>query len=219
MFTTSGQRAMSKPIVIAFGYEARSGKGECCSTIYNRHSCDRGGEFSILRVSFGQRLRDEVHEALFTTYNDGNLQNGMKALCQWAGVSYDPDPIFDELYPYGKQRALLQWWGTEYRRAQNPDYWLDFVDEQIRVSQPEIVLIDDLRFPNEFNWSAKRGATVNTNRLGARPLQNGVPGHTSESALVGYPFDYFITARDGQLPWLRHQALSLFDFITKRGIL
>lgn len=208
---------MSKPLVIAFGYEARSGKGECVSSIYRKHSIDYGGEYDIFRISFGQRLRDEVHDALRRQHHAGkDIQEAMRSLCKWAGVDYDPNPIVDELYPYGKQRQLLQWWGTEYRRAQNPDYWLDHVDEEIKLAKPDVVLIDDMRFPNEHEWATVHGITVKTTRLGAKPIQNGIKGHVSESAIADHPFDYYITARDGQLPWLRHQALSLFEFVTKK---
>jgi hypothetical protein len=207
---------MNKPLIIAFGYEARSGKGECCNTIYQQHSLEHGGRFNIFRASFAQRLRDEVHESLNLYPSSLPVQEQMKALCNWAGVEYDPNPLFDELNPYGKQRQLTQWWGTEYRRAQNTDYWLNHVVDQIRIAAPEIVLIDDMRFPNEFDWiAAVGGKTVKMTRLGLKPIQNGIANHPSESAIANKPFEYFITARDGQLPWLRSQALHLFDFLTK----
>jgi alpha-L-fucosidase len=217
---------MNRPLILAFGYEARSGKGECCSTIHLQHSLEHGGRFDIFRISFAQRLRDEVHEAMAThwnahypgrpMHNKDDQQFAMKLVCEWAGVEYDPDPLVDELNPYGKQRQLTQWWGTEYRRAQNTDYWLNYVVDQIRIVAPEIVLIDDMRFPNEFDWiTAVGGKTVKTTRLGMKPIQNGLANHPSESAIANKPFDYYITARDGQLPWLRSQALHLFDFITR----
>jgi hypothetical protein len=216
---------VNRPIIIAFGYEARSGKGECCDTICRQHSLDFGGKLDIFRISFAQRLRDEIHEAMWDHWfpcdrdDPRQQQAAMASLCHWAGVEYDPNPLVDHLNPYGKQRKLQQWWGTEYRRRQNPRYWLDYVDEQIKLAAPQVVLIDDLRFPNEHEWATENGITVKTTRLGMKPIQNGIAGHESESAIANHPFHYYITARDGQLPWLRSQALNLFDFITKqRGL-
>jgi hypothetical protein len=207
---------MHRPLIIAFGFEARSGKGECCETIYKQRSLENGGRFNILRISFAQRLRDEIHTALTLYPSSLSMQDRMKALCNWAGVAYDPNPIFDDLNPFGKQRRLQQWWGTELRRTANPRYWLDFVDEQIRVAAPDVVLIDDMRFLNEAEWAeSNNGITVRTVRVGLKPIQNGLPGHISEAQLVNYPFKFQITARDGQLPWLRSQALHLFDYLTR----
>jgi hypothetical protein len=213
---------MNRPIILSFGFEARSGKGECCQTIYKRHSIEHGGKFNILRISFAQRLRDEIHDAMWTRRfpydrNDPKQQQAaMASLCHWAGIEYDPNPLFDDLNPFGKQRRLQQWWGTEYRRQQNPRYWLDYVDERIHIAKPDVVAIDDMRFGNEAEWTeTNNGITVKTTRIGLKPIQNGIPGHISESQLANYPFMYQITAREGQLQWLRSQALNLFDFVTR----
>jgi hypothetical protein len=206
-----------KPVVIAFGYTARSGKGECCDTIYSTHSVEHGGKYNILRLSFAQHLRDEIHEALshYATF-ERDPQDAMKALCGWAGVDYDPHPLIDAIYPWGKQRQLLQWWGTEYRRARNPNYWLDYADAQIKASGADVVLIDDLRFENEFAYVKANGYTVETRRVGMKPICNGIPGHTSEGALKGFPFDYLIEVKDGQLDLLHQKALVMFKKIMEK---
>lgn len=46
-------------------------------------------------------------------------------------------------------RALLQWWGTEYRRKQAPDYWVQKVLAQIAAKPTTSFVISDLRFKNE----------------------------------------------------------------------
>lgn len=208
---------MDKPLILAFGYEARSGKGECCDTIYQRHSRTCGGQYDILRISFADRLREEIHERLakIMRYRKLGVQDAMKALCDWAGVEYDPNPVVDKLNPYGKQRKLQQWYGTEYRRAQDPDYWLNIVRDQARVVRPQIVLIDDMRYENEHGWVYEEGVTVKTARIGVAPI-NGIAGHRSENAIAHLPFHYYITANDGQVDWLRVQALNLFDFVIAR---
>ena len=53
-------------------------------------------------------------------------------------------------------REILQWWGTEYRRAQDPDYWVKRCAEQMcRIAgdggdiHEARVAVDGVRFPNE----------------------------------------------------------------------
>lgn len=58
-------------------------------------------------------------------------------------------------------RQVLQWWGTEYRRAQDPDYWIkraqEFVDDmRYRPTYPEhapqFFVETGTRFENEREW-------------------------------------------------------------------
>jgi len=46
-------------------------------------------------------------------------------------------------------RWILQQWGTEYRRAQDPDYWLPPVEEFIAAHPDRPIVIGDVRFDNE----------------------------------------------------------------------
>ena len=53
-------------------------------------------------------------------------------------------------------RQLMQWWGTEYRRAQNPFYWINQMQRRIEndmlldPSKSHAFICDDVRFPNEL---------------------------------------------------------------------
>lgn len=67
-------------------------------------------------------------------------------------------------------RQILQWWGTDYRRAQDKDYWVAKCYEHLvriprMLFQPELVVISDVRFANEADlvrlfegeiWQIKR---------------------------------------------------------------
>ena len=54
-------------------------------------------------------------------------------------------------------RQFMQWWGTEYRRAQNPFYWINkmqsIIERDLLLSDPALshaFICDDVRFPNEL---------------------------------------------------------------------
>ncbi|RYF58018.1 MAG: hypothetical protein EOO27_13830 [Comamonadaceae bacterium] len=49
-------------------------------------------------------------------------------------------------------RQILQWWGTEYRRTQDPRYWTRRLLERVVYHQRDgevRIVISDVRFPNE----------------------------------------------------------------------
>lgn len=51
-------------------------------------------------------------------------------------------------------RKLLQWWGTEYRRKQDKDFWIKQLEKVIHLPGgiPYPIVITDIRFPNEADW-------------------------------------------------------------------
>jgi hypothetical protein len=58
-------------------------------------------------------------------------------------------------------REILQWWGTEYRRAQDPEYWIKQADAWIfdvwaacayPEHRPQFFVNTSVRFPNERAW-------------------------------------------------------------------
>lgn len=46
-------------------------------------------------------------------------------------------------------RELMQMWGTEVRRAGDPQYWVCRLDRQVREARARLVVIDDVRFLSE----------------------------------------------------------------------
>ncbi len=86
-------------------------------------------------------------------------------------------------------RQVLQWWGTEFRRAQDPDYWLkqatawlnrvrDGVDYP--EHRPQFFVNTSVRFPNEQEWVHAQGGNVWHLRRDGLP---GVNAHESETPL------------------------------------
>lgn len=62
-------------------------------------------------------------------------------------------------------RFLLQTWGTEYRRAQDPDYWIKcakrWVVRQLTDALPSLYTVKivntSVRYPNEAQWIRESG--------------------------------------------------------------
>lgn len=79
-------------------------------------------------------------------------------------------------------RRILQWWGTEYRRAQDPDYWTKAWGQKVeQLDQSCIhVLVDDVRFMNELQVIRAHGGRIIKIE---RPGFHGANNHSSETSL------------------------------------
>jgi hypothetical protein len=183
--------------------------------------------YDIRIYSFAGELKREVNEnamksggmvKLFDAglYEEGGgflQENGnILRLPEW--VQYDPQPSMEDPdCPYGKQRELLQWWGTEFRRSVNPKYWVNKVAERIAEEKPEIALITDVRFLNEIAFVQKYGEAIKVDRP-CLPQLAGMAGvHSSEAALAGFDgWDDCIT-NDSTLEEFRERVLFSFDML------
>jgi hypothetical protein len=185
---------MPKTIKIGFGFKAQRGKDTACRAIVKAfgHICD------VRHYAFANALREEINNAVFDRWVqdrpfdafDQTSPEPMRHLCRWAGVTYDTNAPVSAEYPYGKQRLLTQWWGTEYRRTQDPHYWVARLAERIAAERPAYAVISDLRFPNEFAWCDYR---VRMDRPGFE-LKTG-RDHCSETLLDRVEgWDHSITA-------------------------
>ena len=86
-------------------------------------------------------------------------------------------------------RQVLQWWGTQYRRAQNENYWILQVEAAIGQlwsacaypeHRPQLFVCDDVRFENERKFiSCGGGGIWHIRRDGVAPVNT----HESENPL------------------------------------
>jgi hypothetical protein len=197
--------------IIAFGHKARRGKDTAVQTIVE----ERGSQYDIRRYAFADALKREATES---AHSAGGMQNLIAKLREdqnlpdW--VQYDPHPdMSDPLCPLGKQRTLLQWWGSEFRRRQDRYYWVDRLAETLEREKPQIALISDMRFKNEMAWVGdKEGKTVRMDREGFDDAGTN-SGHHSEHELDDSNYDYIVQVGENDLPTLKRCAVYCFDHI------
>jgi len=208
-----------KTIKIGFGYKARHGKDTACQHIVAKRSlqCD------VIQMAFADALRAEVNAAIYdrcipdaassSAYPESTRQLAVQRICQWAGVPYDAHAEITPDDPFGKQRALLQWWGTEYRRAQDPEYWTKRLAETLERRQPTFAVISDMRFRNEFDFCDYR---IRLDRPGFE-IASGAH-HSSETQLDDLPDDAWDTILTSSTPeQVERAALATFDAIVQHA--
>jgi hypothetical protein len=209
------------PYIIGFGHRARSGKDTAAATIIEHRGTDSLG-LDIRRYSFADELKREVTQAalsaggmreLFGTWEFVQENGNFIEFPEWVRESYEENPdMSDPLCPFGKQRGLLQFWGTELRRSVNPNYWVDKLSKNIVKDKPDVALIADVRFPNEMLFVTDcKGDTVRIDRSVLPKLSN--TSHPSETALAGIPDEYWsrVLTNDGTLEEFQAKVLEMFD--------
>jgi len=100
-----------------------------------------GGRSRIYRSAFADPLKREVVRALRSVGSQVELSD----------IEADKERF----------RVLLQWWGTEFRRAYfGGDYWLRRMDESIQFTRADALVVTDVRFQNESDFVNSRGGIV-----------------------------------------------------------
>lgn len=148
------------------------------------------------RRSFATALKDELADALDTTtpaeyrVYHRDYRDGMTYLDQ------------KENY-----RPLLQAWGV-FRRGMDPDYWVKHLLRSVDDDQPFIV--DDCRFPNEYDMLVDRGFAFVRLAPGetVRELTLVAAGHESEIHWPKFNVDLELSYEAGP----GNQALRIAEY-------
>lgn len=172
--------------VIGLAGKAGAGKDYTYSHILS-------GYEGVVRVAFADGVRREIEEALLGDDEAGVV--GLNAL--WK------KPTSEEV------RALLQWWGTDFRRAQDPDYWVKKGVKRLKdlgsLPSTRLAVVTDVRFENEAQAIRDLGGIVveviahdsfRRDRLGGQLP----PSHASEE--IDFDVDFHIVNnRVLEIPW------------------
>lgn len=201
--------------IIGLGHRMFSGKDTAIAAIIAAFP-----HLDIRRYAFADALKLEVFDALadpfdpfWEFYRPPSREStaGVSSLVSRGDPGRDKIAFINEHKP--SLRHMLQFYGTEYRRNQDPLYWVYQLSRRIHAEKPDWALIADMRFLNEFYWvKGESGITVNVQRVGAPPLQlANYPEHVSETALDFAPYDYLISAES--VPKLQRSAIEFFRII------
>jgi len=207
-------------MIIGFAGKAASGKTTAAKHLLKQST------LNIVILPMAQMLREEVENFIRQVgaekyvplvYGDQNdkvrvfyidEQRALKECPHWSGFIADHHDIQDQSGQSALSvRRILQWWGTEYRRAQDPDYWTKAWEKKLTdydLSSTHI-LVDDVRFINELNVIQKHGGIFIKIE---RPGFNGANNHSSENSLDGYDDWNLSIQNDGSLEQFERKVIQ-----------
>ncbi len=166
------------------------------------------GAYGYTKLALADPLRWEVAEMLAQkAYELDTLREGQvtDAEILWR------KQLFGELKEHGSTkdllRGLLRWWGTEVRRAQDDNYWVDLTKAEIEALWQDgrgPFVITDVSFANEMNafptWFKVRVIDPRKPILASE--------HASERGRAELPVDYTLFNK-GSLADLRDEVEAL----------
>jgi len=205
-------------ILLGFGNRSRNGKDTACLGIVewcNRH------DFPVLHANFADALKIEVTDAIRAAGSVEDLlaQGAAPGVSIPSWVQPTPNAELEPLSPFGKHVKLLQWWGGDYRRASDENYWLDRWWPKV-VDFDGVVVASDSRYLSESIGIMERGGyNVNVRRLNEDGTQffdlSRSATHRSEIELDSWNWDFRIIGGHGQQDLVKMQAVQVLKFIMK----
>lgn len=152
--------------IIAFTGKKASGKTTATDYLLSKAVEHESGSLQIEKINMKVGIIAEMKEKMDVT---------LKALSETYGM--DIETLFKEKPPL--MRALMQDYGL-MRRGDDPDYWVKKWAEKVKQSTANVIVVDDVRFPNELEAVfANNGEVYRIKRLG----QETTDFHETETAL------------------------------------
>lgn len=154
-------------------------------------------EHGFKRVNFKDSLIEEMKET---------LPDVLAYLAEMYKCSVDE--LFLEKPPL--LRLLMQNYGTELRRKEKDDYWVERYLSNVSKMSGEHIATDDVRFMNEVNAIRNAGGVIV--RVVNPDIQDG-DSHQSEREQSEIVEDFTIYARRGKIAMLTKQINMVLDTI------
>ena len=163
--------------MIVIGLSAKLG---CGKTTLAKYIMGTAPVEVAVRLAFGDVLKRECSEYFGYPLEWNYSQEGK--------LQVIPVPCCSEVTTV---REALQWYGTDFRRAQDPAYWTKAMQKQLALYQERhaneslLVVVDDVRFPDEAQVCLDNGYCFRI-----EPFDGWQPGphagHASETSLDGW---------------------------------
>lgn len=192
--------------LIAFAGRKQSGKSTLAAFLI-RHYFELLGCRWAKRIGFAdpmKRLVADLFDVPWEWLNGTDEDKQRPTRIRWCDLPrtshYSTQPM--------TVRQLLQQFGTDTVRAMDPDAWVRYAMRAVG-QETELVVMDDVRFPNEV--AAVQAAGGKVVRLTRNPNGDEVAPHDSETALDRdrFPWASFDAAIDNSAltPYMQAEAL------------
>jgi phosphomevalonate kinase len=108
-------------------------------------------------------------------------------------------------------RLIMQWWGSEFRRTDDPYYWVkkmvEWVNAYTTAGDNKVIMIPDTRFTNELHLvQAQGGYLIKVVRPGFDSSDN----HSSEQEWQDFQDWNYVIINDGTLDQLRAKVVTAY---------
>jgi len=111
-------------------------------------------------------------------------------------------------------RLVMQWWGTEFRRTEDTQYWVKRMYDWVTAFQGGIVCIPDIRFQNEIDLVKHfSGYMIRVNRPGF-PADDA---HASEQEWKQFNGWDQVIENDGTEEELKNKLVAVYTLLEGRG--
>lgn len=183
-------------MIIAFTGKKQSGKTTACNALRER--------YDVRQLNFKDALIKEIKQ---------NFPDLLKVLAWEESVKIGTTISVDDLFILKPPsiRTLMQNYGTEVRRADDPDYWVmqwKLALVELMREDETIIVVDDVRFKNEAEAVRAYGGIII--RLNRTDMES-TDGHVSETEQDEIPADYTIETGAGMQDELARKLYEIVE--------
>jgi hypothetical protein len=148
---------------------------------------DFAANFGYQKMKIADDIRDEFAAFLKLGLEYAAFEDGCLPLHFDTVIDAYVKAIYDK--PTSPEsRVALQWWGTDYRRAEDPNYWTKNLKSKLQEGQ---TVISDVRILLERDLIHSVGGEIWwINRTDLAPV--GILGHATENSLTAADCDRII---------------------------
>jgi hypothetical protein len=159
--------------IIGFSGKKLAGKSTCAQFL-RRNQTELFGDAVVYVYSFAGPLRQIISDLFNIPFDDLMNKKDELSPILWGDLPRE----LDRGEGFLTNRELMQVFGTDIIRSICADAWVNATMSRIRMDNPDLAIIDDVRYPNELVAIQDRGGVV------IKLLRGDVTDtHISENAL------------------------------------